>query len=82
MYAHSARLLAHPMPHGMCSRMHTCSLCQVFARLFGFAVHVYEPLAAAGSYQRIASFQPPHDTEQQVHLLYRGGVHYDTLHPV
>ena len=75
------RLLAHPMPHGVCSCCTRARSAQVFARLFGVAVHVYEPLAAAGSFQRIASFQPPHETEQQAHLLYRGGVHYDALHP-
>ena len=72
---------AHPMPHGVCSCCTRARSAQVFARLFGVAVYVYEPLAAAGSFQRIASFQPPHETEQQAHLLYRGGVHYDALHP-
>ena len=83
MHARSAHagLLAHPMPHGVCSCCTRARSAQVFARLFGVAVYVYEPLAAAGSFQRIASFQPPHETEQQAHLLYRGGVHYDALHP-
>ena len=65
------------------ARAYACSLCQVFVRLFGTAVHVYEPLPLdSGSYRRIATFEPPHDTEQYVHLLYRGGAHYDALCPL
>ncbi len=55
----------------------------VFARLFGVAAYVYEAVPAApGSFRRIASFRPPHETEQVAHLLYRSGVHYDALQPV
>ena len=56
---------------------------QVHARLFGVAVHVYEALAAeAGWFKRVASFRPPHETEQAAHIVYRGGVHYDALEPI
>jgi len=42
-------------------------------------VHVYEK-GMLGSYKRISCFDVP-SARQTIHVLYRGGVHYDTLIP-
>jgi hypothetical protein len=48
------------------------------SRLKGVNVHVYE--RSVGGFKRISCFDVPH-AEKTLHVLYRGGVHYDTLVP-
>ena len=50
------------------------------ARLKKVNVHVYE--RAGGGFKRISLFDAPGGSTKTIHVLYRGGVHYDALQVV
>ena len=50
------------------------------SRLKRVNIHVYESNRRTGGYKRISCFDSP-GAGRTVHVLYRGGVHYDALVP-
>ncbi|CAE8650463.1 unnamed protein product, partial [Polarella glacialis] len=52
--------------------MAACSL------LKGVNIHVYEK-RWLGGFKRISCFDCPEQTDRSIHVLYRGGVHYDAI---